>query len=305
MRRYRNVTRISVLVLMVFLVYLNRYEKKAGQLGAEQEISDSIVLSAMDRVLAAENKPMLFRGDFEGGLWSLRIFALSLSDPLAFVTSTTAARTISLTLLLSVLLPTVFILIGGRFFCSWICPYSLFAEAGTGLRGILRRVGLEYFTFDLPRPTAKMFLALSVILGAILAVPVASLIYPPRLITEGVYHLVLTGTVTAGVVFLIFLWLGEVVFSPHLFCRRVCPGGALFTLMGRYRLWRVERVDSLCDSCALCNRVCPDDLDPAAGEFPGECDNCGLCMDVCDGRDQHALRYVWRWPGRRSRKEAA
>ena len=67
MRRYRNVTRISVLVLMVFLVYLNLYEKKAGQLGAEQEIKESVVLSALNRVLADENKPMLFRGDFEPG----------------------------------------------------------------------------------------------------------------------------------------------------------------------------------------------------------------------------------------------
>jgi ferredoxin-type protein NapH len=301
MRKYRNATRLAVLLGMVAIVYFNLYEKKAGQLGAEQEISDSFILSAYDQVLHQENKPMLFEGEIEGGLWSLRVFALSLSDPLAFVSSTVTSRTINSTLLLSTLIPLALVLVFGRFFCSWICPYSLFAEAGTGLRKILRRVGLEYFSFDLPKATAKTYLGLSLLLGALASVPLTHLLYPPRLLTEAVYHLIITGTITAGVFFLVFLWMGEVVFSPHLFCRRICPGGALMSILGRFRVWRVERPSPMCDSCRICDLACPYNLEPSEGNLSAECDNCGLCMDVCDDRTRHALHYVLKWPWQKDR----
>jgi ferredoxin-type protein NapH len=281
---------------MVGIVYFNLYEKKAGQLGAEQEIADSYVLSAYDLVLHQENKPMLFQGEIEGGLWSLRIFALSLSDPLAFVSSTVTSKRVNTTLLWSILIPLALVVLGGRFFCSWVCPYSLFAELGSDLRSVLRRVGLEYFSFDLPKPTAKVYLGLSLLLGAVLSVPLTHLLYPPRLLTEAVYHLIITGTVTAGVFFLVFLWLGEVVFSPHLFCRRICPGGALMTILGRFRVWRVERTSPMCDSCRICDYACPYLLKPSEGELTAECDNCGLCMDVCDDRNKHALQYALKLP---------
>jgi ferredoxin-type protein NapH len=301
MRKYRVATRLVVLLGMVAIVYFNLYEKKAGQLGAEPEIAQSYVLSAYDLVLHQENKPMLFEGEIEGGLWSLRIFALSLSDPLAFVTSTVTSRKINSTLLVSTLIPLALVLVFGRFFCSWMCPYSLFSEAGAGLRKILRRVGLEYFSFDLPRPTAKAYLALSLLLGASLSVPLTHLLYPPRLFTEAVYHLVITGTVTAGVFFLVFLWMGEVVFSPHLFCRRICPGGALMSILGRFRVWRVESPSPLCDSCRICDYACPYHLTPSEGKLTAECDNCGLCMDVCDDRNKHALHFTLKWPWQKER----
>jgi ferredoxin-type protein NapH len=283
---------------MVALVFLNLYEKKAGQLGAEEEINDSAVLSFYDHLLGGENKPMLFRGNFEGGLWSFRMFGLSMSDPLSFLVSTISARDVSITLLLSILIPLVLLVVFGRSFCAWICPYSLLAEAGQGITRMLKNLGVEYFQYDLPSKTPLLFLILSLIAGATLSFPAASLIYPPRIITAGVYHLVITGSITAGLVFLASLWVSEIVFSPHLFCRRLCPGGALFSLIGRLRLLRIRKKVKACDMCGVCNPACPYDLKPARGSLGGECDNCGLCMDACHGNDRNALDYIWSLPSR-------
>jgi ferredoxin-type protein NapH len=285
---------------MIALVYFNLYEKKAGQLGAEEEITESTVLSAYHAVCAEENQPMLFRGDLEGGLWSFRIFALSLSDPLAFVTSSISSLTINQTLLISILIPLLMVLVLGRFFCAWICPYSLLAEAGKGITRILRRLGLDYFRFDLPRHSARFYLIMSLILGAVVSLPITTLIYPPRIFTEAIYHLVVSGMITSGLIFLIFLWLGEMIFSPHLFCRRLCPGGALMSLLGRWRFWRVKQIELACDKCGVCSPVCPYKLNPAQGVFPGECDNCGLCIDACRGNDRLALEYSWSQGGTRN-----
>lgn len=294
MRKWRNLSRLLVILGMVALVYFNLYEKKVGQLGSEEEISQSVVLSLYDNLLKDDNQPMLFRGDIEGGLWSLRIYSFSLSDPLAFLSASAASTGIDLTLFLSILIPLLILILFGRSFCSWICPYSLLAEAGRGITRILHKVGIDYFNFDLPRHSAYFYLILSLILGAILGIPITTLIYPPRVITEGIYHLVVSSMISTGLIFIIFLWLGEVIFSPHLFCRRVCPGGALFSILGRFRVLRIKKNIRNCDMCGVCNPACPYTLNPALGQFPGECDNCGLCIDACRDNERDALNYKWK-----------
>ncbi len=280
---------------MVVLVFYNLYEKKAGQIGAEIEIENSKVLTAYDYVFGDNNKPMLFQGDFEGGLWSFRFFALSMSDPLSFVVSTVTALEFNFTMFLSILIPLGLVLLFGRFFCAWICPYSLFAELGNSIRKILSKFGIEYFRFDLPKRTPLFYLIISLTLGAIISIPITTLIYPPRIFTEGIYHLILSGFITSGLIFIIFLWLGEIIFSPHLFCRRLCPGGALFSLLGKWRIWKIQKIESQCDSCGVCNPACPYDLNPSAGYFPSECDNCSLCIDACINNNRNALKNVIRF----------
>jgi ferredoxin-type protein NapH len=293
MRKYRNASRIAVIILMLLLVYFNLYEKKAGQLGAEKEIENSLILTAYDAVFGSENKPMLFRGHLEGGLWSFKIYGLSFSDPLAFIASIVTSLSMNLELLISIIIPALLIILLGRYFCSWICPYSLFAEAGNGIARILKKFGVEYFNFDLPKRSGQFFLVISMILGAIISIPITVMIYPPRILTEGIYHIVVAGVITWGVLFLVIMWLGEIVLSPHLFCRRICPGGALFSIIGKWRFWNVKRMINRCDNCGICNPSCPYHLQPAEGIFPGECDNCGLCIDACEKIHKNALVYTW------------
>lgn len=294
MQKYRIITRSLVLILMMALVYLNLYEKKIGQLGAEREIAESPILTAYNCILWDDNKPMLFRGDIEGGLWSLRIYGLSLTDPLAFVASSVTSLSLNSKLFLSILIPLLLILIFGRSFCAWVCPYSMFAETGNGIIKLLKKFGIEYFRFDLPNHSALLFLILSLIGGLILSIPLTILIYPPRIFTEAIYHIVIAGTISSGLIFLLFLWIGEIIFSPHLFCRRICPGGALMALLGRYRILRLKKNLSKCDMCGVCDPACPYLLTPSLGKFPGECDNCGLCIGACNKNNRNALSYVWK-----------
>jgi len=65
------------------------------------------------------------------------------------------------------------------------------------------------------------------------------------------------------------------------FCRYVCPGGALYSLLGRYRLFRIRRIVENCNDCAKCNAVCEFGLDPLRDNFGQECNNCTACIAVC------------------------
>ena len=69
--------------------------------------------------------------------------------------------------------------------------------------------------------------------------------------------------------------------SQRGFCRYVCPGGALYSLLGRYRVFRIKRKVDLCNDCEKCNVVCQFGLDPLQDDFGMECNNCAACIAVC------------------------
>ena len=65
------------------------------------------------------------------------------------------------------------------------------------------------------------------------------------------------------------------------FCRYLCPGGALYSLLGRYRLFRIKREVKSCNDCKKCNAVCEFELDPMGDDFGQECNNCTACIAIC------------------------
>ena len=71
--------------------------------------------------------------------------------------------------------------------------------------------------------------------------------------------------------------------------------GALFSLLGKWRIWRIKKINSQCDSCGVCNSACPYKLNPSEGVFPPECDNCSLCIDACKNNNRNALENVIRF----------
>lgn len=73
----------------------------------------------------------------------------------------------------------------------------------------------------------------------------------------------------------------ELTISRRWWCRYLCPGGALYSLLGWARLVRVQRKAALCDQCGTCVEVCPMGLAPMQDRFGLECDNCALCISNC------------------------
>ena len=68
------------------------------------------------------------------------------------------------------------------------------------------------------------------------------------------------------------------VFIYRIFCRFLCPLGAIYALFNRYALFGVVTDKTICTACGKCRDVCKADI-----HLPGdhECIACGDCVHHC------------------------
>jgi ferredoxin len=69
----------------------------------------------------------------------------------------------------------------------------------------------------------------------------------------------------------------------RVFCKYLCPLGAVNAILGRIPLFRIRRKKETCVSCAKCDRVCPMNVEVStANEVnSAECIGCMECVTSC------------------------
>jgi NapH/MauN family ferredoxin-type protein len=239
---------------------------------------------------------------FRGGPWSAEVAGVSLTDPLAAAESIAARRRVARVLVIGLIIPVVGTLLLGRIFCSWICPMGLILELTDKLRTVLRFLEIRPRDMRFSPLTKHMLLAVGLAGAAISAVPVLAYIYPPAIISREAHDLVFgffdraeagvpgfsAGGLTWMSLIIVAIVLFEVLISRRWWCRYVCPGGALYGILGALRPVRVKLAEQTCTKCGECVNVCPMGLNPMQNRMGIDCDNCGVCVSDCpDG----ALNY--------------
>ncbi len=217
----------------------------------------------------------------KGNTWSGTFWGLQLTDPLAVVGQMAAALEVWWPLVLTALIPVLLTVLFGRFYCGWICPATFLYELNTNLAVWLRRLGLRTGRRRFDRRIKYLVLGLGLVLSAATGAVLVAAIYPPAIIGREIYYAVALGGFGAGSVFFVITLLFDLLVARRGFCRYLCPGGALYSLLGRYRLVRIQRIVENCNDCAKCNAVCEFGLDPLRDGFGQECNNCTACMAVC------------------------
>ncbi len=217
---------------------------------------------------------------------SLTLEFLPLSDPYVMLQGLTAGNFPTSEGLIGVAIVLLFYaLVGGRVYCSWVCPVNIVTDAAAWLR---RKLGIKVSS-QFSRSTRYWLLGLTLVLPPITGAIVWELFNPVSLMFRGIIF----GIGWAWMVILaIFAF--DVFVSQRGWCGHLCPVGAFYSLLGHKSMVRVSaQKRDQCDDCNDCFVVCPEPkvIRPALkgadkGISPlideGNCTNCGRCIDVCD-----------------------
>lgn len=217
----------------------------------------------------------------KGTTWSGTVFGLKLSDPLAVLGQMAAGLTLYWPFILTALIPIALSILFGRFFCGWVCPATFIYELNDNLGTWLRKAGLPISRRRLNPKLKYLVLGAGVVISAVTGTVAFAAIYPPAIVGREIYYAIAVGGFGAGAVFFILTLLFDLMVARRGFCRYVCPGGALYSLLGRFRALRIQREAAQCNDCAQCNAVCQFGLDPLHDGFGQECNNCSACIAVC------------------------
>ncbi len=216
---------------------------------------------------------------------SLVLDTVPLTDPMLMLQTLFARHWPESTAITGALIMLAFyLLVGGRVFCSWVCPVNMVTDTAAWLR---RKLGIK--TGRVPDANTRYWL----LGGLLLATTITGTLVWEWVNPVSLLHRALIFGLGGSLFVLLGIFFYDLLIANHGWCGRLCPVGAFYSLLGRTALVRISASQrSACDDCMDCFTVCPEPqvirpaLKAAGQEHPlilsGDCTNCGRCIDVCD-----------------------
>ena len=226
------------------------------------------------------------------GLWivkgnmssSLTLDFLPLTDPFVFLQTLFTGYIPELTVVTGAVIVSLFYLIvGGRVYCSWVCPINIVTDIADWVR---RTLGIKT-SLSFSRMGRYGLLVVSLLLAAITGTLVWELVNPVTMIQRE-----LVFGMGFSWLFIVGIFILDAFVSRRAWCGHLCPMGAFYSALGKYSLIKVNALNRAdCDDCMDCFAVCPEPqvikpaLKGSVTSSPvinsGNCTNCARCIDVC------------------------
>lgn len=219
----------------------------------------------------------LAQGNLSSSVW----FGIGLTDPYIWLQSLLAGAPLGKAALFGVAIVAVFyLLLGGRIYCSWVCPINLVTDLSYWVR---QKLNIKS-NFTLSKNIRVTILMLSLLLSLLSGTLAWEAINPITLFQREL----MWGSV-AGATVLASIFLFDVLVTRRGWCGHVCPVGAFYSELGREGRLRVKATQvGACGGCAKCIKVCPEPhvLAPVIAKkatfvTSGDCTRCGACLDQC------------------------
>ena len=178
----------------------------------------------------------------------------------------------------------------GRAVCGWLCPF-----------GLLQELIHKFPSPKLKLKKAFLYVKYVVLVVFVIVLPIAVTDYmgmgkpafcqyicPAGTLEGGIplllAHKALRQTIgslfTLKMTILIVSIIGCVLIY-RFFCRVLCPLGAIYGLLNKISIYRLEIDAHKCVNCGKCKRICKMEVDPVKTPDSAECIRCGACADTC------------------------
>jgi len=220
----------------------------------------------------------------EGTISSSVVFGvIPLSDPFAIMQMFASGALLALDVLIGgVVVILLYGAIGGRAFCSWVCPVNMITDAASWLRRKLYIDKIERKVW-VSRNVRYYMIVLALIVSFVSSMAAFEIISPITILNRGVIF-----GFGGGVGLLVAIFIFDLFVLKNGWCGHLCPLGGLYGIIGKYNLIRVSHTSENCTLCMKCKEVCPESqvlgMIGKRSELVTdiECTNCGRCVDVCN-----------------------
>jgi ferredoxin-type protein NapH len=217
---------------------------------------------------------------------SLTLDVLPLTDPYVLLQASLSGVVPETAAIIGVVIVLAFyFLVGGRVYCSWVCPVNMVTDLAAWLR---RKLGIRT-TSQLSRTTRFWMLVLTLILPLVVTGGIIwELVNPVSMMFRGIVF-----GMGAAWLMVLGIFLFDLIVAKDGWCGHLCPVGAFYNLVGHRSLLRVNAAErSACNDCMACYVVCPEPqvIKPALKPphpdsspviLSPDCTNCGRCIDIC------------------------
>jgi ferredoxin-type protein NapH len=222
----------------------------------------------------------------EGSLTASRFLGFHMADIYSSFLIALAQHHIPINLVIgAVTVMLLWGLIGGRAYCSWVCPYHLVAEWAEMLHQKLADRGI---VFD--HPMHRGIRSVMWVVFALLALLTGQTLF----LTLNPIGILSRATIygpSFALLWVLVLLAFEVVYARRAWCRYVCPIGLTYGVIGVFAPIRIEYKLEACAHEGECRKVCevPHVLDLTIKgraedshlDVGPDCTRCGLCVDIC------------------------
>ncbi len=180
----------------------------------------------------------------------------------------------------------------GRMICGWICPFGLIQDLVhkipspklkkspvTRLLSLLKYAILVLFVLVVPITYGLRNVPLPAFCKYICPAGTfeGGLSLISNKLVQNTYLRMLGPLFTWKFLLMVSILVG-CVFIFRLFCRFICPLGALYGLFNKISVFGVKVDENKCTDCGLCVQHCKVDIRHVGDR---ECISCGECVDVC------------------------
>ncbi|GAA5103934.1 quinol dehydrogenase ferredoxin subunit NapH [Wohlfahrtiimonas larvae] len=221
---------------------------------------------------------------------------IPMGDPFIFVQSLAAGNLYTLTGILGVIIVVaLYMVVGGRTYCSWVCPINIVTDAAAWVR---RQLKINN-QLSVSKRARFYILGIAIITSMLFQVIAWELINP----ITGIFRVLVFGGLAItniAISLTLVIFITDIIGAANLWCGHLCPVGAFYSLLGKKTKVYVSAPKiSACDDCMDCYKVCPEahvlrpliqnkenyikqSITPSVGM--SDCTRCGRCIDVCPER---------------------